>query len=156
MSQSDYIKYKRISLEIHDSVSVESMPSVLNGGNYIQYKGFSVENTTPSIQNTQFKYIPDRYVNVFGIQKDMCNNECLFQNFMNCSKVVRPNTNMMPPYIITRNSAKPSSKLPMKLMHWQTPITKWTENNLFYPETTVVQKVNEGILNTPNCNCKNG
>lgn len=155
MSQSDYIKYKRISQEISDSVSLSSMPQLLNGGNYIQYKGFSVENMIPSVQNTYFKYIPDNYVNVFGMQKDMCNNECLFRNFINCGKVVRPNTDMTPAYIITRNSTKPTSKWPMKLTHWTTPIARLTENTLFNLETTVIQRVNDDILNSQNCNCKN-
>jgi hypothetical protein len=46
MSQSDYLKYKRVSTELQiQKKSGDQIPPVLTSQNYISYKGYSLENT---------------------------------------------------------------------------------------------------------------
>lgn len=101
MSQSDYLKYKRISQELTDADSLAKMPRTTTTDRYIAYKGFTVANTVWSKIDTFHKYVPDHIVDVFGLQKDMSNNDCLFVNYRNCGKVIRPNVSMENPLVIT-------------------------------------------------------
>jgi len=46
MSQSDYLKYKRVSTELQiQKKNKDEIPSVLTSQNYVSYKGYSLENT---------------------------------------------------------------------------------------------------------------
>ena len=65
MSQSDYIRHKRISYELSNQ---RKLPSILNSGQYVSYKEYSLENT---IQNTNIEYnqlVPPNTQLVFGIE----------------------------------------------------------------------------------------
>ena len=65
MSQSDYLKHKRIATEL----KINELTPVLNSGDYTNYKQFSIEN---SIVNTKLQYeeiVPTGYKKIFGIVK---------------------------------------------------------------------------------------
>ena len=54
MSQSDYLKYKRLSTELQiQNNNKDEIPPVLTSQNYVYYKGYSLENT---IQNNKTVY----------------------------------------------------------------------------------------------------
>lgn len=129
MSQSDYIKYKRITQQFSDADSLEKMPRVANESDYIGYKGFSIENTVWSQLDTFHRYIPDNYVNVFGMLKDMSNNDCLFQNYINCNGVVRPNVFMENPTVITNVSKQITTAPAIKLVKWSNSLSVTTPPN---------------------------
>jgi hypothetical protein len=121
MSQSDYLKYKRITQELTDAESLDKMPRTTTNDQYIAYKGFTVVNSVWSKINTFHKYVPDHMVDVFGMQKDILNNDCLFANYRNCGKVTRPNVNMDNSLVISNTARVPTVKPNIKLVKWNTP-----------------------------------
>ena len=80
MSQSDYIKYKRVSVELKNQS--ENLTPVIGSGQYINYKAFTLENTIISSKIDYMKLQPSSGVNVFGMQK---NNPTSCTNFKICS-----------------------------------------------------------------------
>lgn len=66
MSQSDYIKYKRVSQELK---AINKLAPVLDPNDYVDYKEYSLEN---SIQNTKLQYnqlIPSGKKIIFNMEK---------------------------------------------------------------------------------------
>ena len=80
MSQSDYIRYKRVANELRNQS--ENLPPVIESGQYINYKAFTLENTILSNKLTHTKIIPPSSVNVFGMQ---INNPSSCSTFLLCS-----------------------------------------------------------------------
>lgn len=68
MSQSDYIKYKRIAVELNNQAN--NLPPVIGSGQYTNYKAFTLENTLFNTKPNYMKLTPFNSVNVFGIQID--------------------------------------------------------------------------------------
>lgn len=66
MSQSDYIKYKRVSQELKQQAE---LPPILSGQNYVDYKQFSLENSIINHVPRYDKYIPQSIPVVFGMEK---------------------------------------------------------------------------------------
>jgi hypothetical protein len=88
MSQSDYIRYKKIYRELKEYDSTpEKLPVVFESGKYIAYKEFSLENTILSNKTAYDKYIPQNTPVVFGMVKkcsaptfELCRNTNLRGN----------------------------------------------------------------------------
>ena len=74
MSQSDYIRYKRIGNELREQKKLEP---VIDSGKYAAYKAFTVENTVTNSIPTYNKLQSADSVNVFGMQ---VKNDC-YTNF---------------------------------------------------------------------------
>ena len=66
MSQSDYIRYKRIANELRNQA--ENLSPVIDSGKYIDYKAFTLENTILNTKLSYTKLQPSSSVNVFGMQ----------------------------------------------------------------------------------------
>lgn len=70
MSQSDYLKYKKISTELK---SLSKMDSILDTNQYTDYKNYSLEN---KIQNTKISYdklIPTGKIMILNMEKKVTN-----------------------------------------------------------------------------------
>jgi hypothetical protein len=67
MSQSDYIKYKRVAVELNNQA--KNLAPVIGAGQYTNYKAFTLENTIFNTKPNYMKLTPYTSVNVFGIQK---------------------------------------------------------------------------------------
>ena len=80
MSQSDYIRYKRVANELRNQA--ENLSPVIESGQYINYKAFTLENTILSNKLTHTKLLPTSSVNVFGMQM---NSPSSCSNFILCS-----------------------------------------------------------------------
>ena len=80
MSQSDYIRYKRVALEL--SNQTKNLAPVIESGKYIGYKAFTLENTIISNKMSFTKLQPTSSVNVFGMQID---NPFSCQTFKLCT-----------------------------------------------------------------------
>jgi hypothetical protein len=80
MSQSDYITYKRTAVELLDQS--KNLAPVIQSGQYIKYKSFTLENTILSTKPSYTKLIPQSSVNVFGMQM---NNPSGCSTFILCS-----------------------------------------------------------------------
>ena len=66
MSQSDYIRYKRVALELKNQA--ENLAPVIGSGQYTNYKAFTLGNTIYSSKPDYTKLQPSSSVNVFGMQ----------------------------------------------------------------------------------------
>lgn len=87
MSQSDYIKYKRLANELKNQK--KNLEPVIDSGKYIGYKSFALENTIRNTKLSFTKLQPASSVNVFGIQ---INNPSSCPSFQLCSGTnLRPN-----------------------------------------------------------------
>ena len=77
MSQSDYIKYKRLQQEL--SNQRKNLAPVINSSQYIGYKSFDMENTITNSKLSYVKLQPAGSVNVFGMQiNNPSSGACLF------------------------------------------------------------------------------
>lgn len=86
MSQSDYIRHKRISNEL---VEQTKLSPVLNSGQYTDYKEYSLENTIYTRNISYNQIVPVNTPVVFGIQYD---NASTCPSFILCSgTATRPN-----------------------------------------------------------------
>lgn len=102
MSQSDYIRHKKVSNELKYQ---SDLPPVLQTNDYIEFKEYALENT---IQNTKINYnqlIPSNTYIVYGMEKKPTN--C--PTFTLCSNTQsRPNR---VPIIQGYSSVRPSRPL---------------------------------------------
>jgi hypothetical protein len=102
MSQSDYIKYKRVATELKNQQN--NLAPVIYSGKYIDYKAFTLENTIISNKIDYTKIKPPSSVNVFGMQ---INNPSNCPPFILCSGTnYRVNRK---PLLGFQSSAKPLS-----------------------------------------------
>ena len=74
MSQSDYIKYKKSSVELND---LKGYPSILDTSDYIEFKQFAVENTVVNTSITYNKMKPTIY-NVTSTALSTINAQTVF------------------------------------------------------------------------------
>jgi hypothetical protein len=90
MSQSDYIKYKKMSQEL----KINKLPPVLEPDDYISYKEYALEN---SIKNTKLTYNqlqPPNKIMVMNMEKTVTN--C--PSFIVCKNThLRPHRATYPP-----------------------------------------------------------
>lgn len=72
MSQGDYLKYKKISVEL----KINKLEPILNNDDYIQYKEYALENkiTSSSKKLTYNKLLPPNTKNIFDIEKKNTGN----------------------------------------------------------------------------------
>ena len=75
MSQSDYIRYKRVQTELRKK---EDFPNVLESGKYISYKEYSLENMIVSDNDRYDKLIDENVPIVFGMVKPCASNSPTF------------------------------------------------------------------------------
>jgi len=66
MSQSDYIRYKRVAVELKDQR--KNLEPIINSGQYTNYKAFTLENTILSSKSEYTKLKQTASVNIFGMQ----------------------------------------------------------------------------------------
>jgi hypothetical protein len=65
MSQSDYLKYKRVSTEL----KINDQPRVFPTQEYIDYKQYSMENATKNTKITYNQLIPPNRKIIFNMEK---------------------------------------------------------------------------------------
>lgn len=79
MSQSDYIKYKRVQRELTEfNQTPHKIPNVLHSGQYISYKEYSLENTIVSHNDMYTKFVDANVPIVFGMVKQCAANSPTF------------------------------------------------------------------------------
>lgn len=79
MSQSDYIKYKRVQRELKEfNQTPAKIPNVLNSGQYISYKEYSLENTIINTKDIYNNLIDGNVPVVFGMVKKCASNSPTF------------------------------------------------------------------------------
>lgn len=130
MSQSDYIKYKKIANELN---YLADYGSVLESGKYTDFKMFQLENTILDTNIMYSKLIPPNYVSVFGISKLPTN--C--KQFPLCTSTqMRENRVPMKIAVMSKCASRPlalktaKSRYPMRfdLQHTKYCVEKCMEN----------------------------
>jgi len=108
MSQSDYIRHKRISNEL---IEQNKLSHVLNARQYTDYKEYSLENTIYSSTISYDKIIPSNTPVVFGIQYNNANTCPKFVLYCGATDTVHnPRPNRVP---LTGPLVRPSSMMPL-------------------------------------------
>lgn len=122
MSQGDYIKYKRTSIELKDAVSLDKMPRILDQTKYTAYKSFSLLNKKYKDNDTFYYFVDDSKVNIYGMWKDLTEIDCMFQPYSYCASSVRPMVDMSNPSPIIDPPPRISISQSIKLKKWNRPI----------------------------------
>uniref|UniRef100_A0A6C0D3D4 Uncharacterized protein n=1 Tax=viral metagenome TaxID=1070528 RepID=A0A6C0D3D4_9ZZZZ len=73
MSQSDYLKYKRVATILRVDNTTSKQPPVLTSDNYMNFKEFSLENTIIGTNIRYNRLIPSGDVYILGMNKDVSN-----------------------------------------------------------------------------------
>lgn len=118
MSQGDYIKYKKTSIELQDAVSLDKMPRILTQDKYTSYKSFSLLNKKYKDNDTFYYFVDDSKVNVNGMWKDLTEIDCIFSPYSYCNVTIRPFVDLSSPAEILQNSNKISITPSIKLKKW--------------------------------------
>lgn len=69
MSQSDYIKYKRVSTELRIDNNKTKMQPVINQSGYNDYKQYTLENTIVNTKTVLNRITPQKAQVVFNMDK---------------------------------------------------------------------------------------
>jgi hypothetical protein len=69
MSQSDYIKHKRVSNELY----ISDMAAVLNSQKYTDYKQYALENTIKNTNTIFSRIVPSDKRIIFDMEMDISN-----------------------------------------------------------------------------------
>jgi len=85
MSQSDYIKYKKVSTKLRVDNNTAKQPPVFEQGNYLDFKEYTLENTIVNTKPVFDRVTPTGQQVVFDIYRTVTN--C--PTFIDCS-----NTNL--------------------------------------------------------------
>ena len=117
MSQSDYIKYKRLANEL--SNQRKNLDPVIESGKYVGYKSFTLENTIQSSKPSFTKLQPQTSVNVFGMQ---------INNPSTCTFQLCSNTNSRDNRKLLLGVQSVSKPIPLKKPH-KTPDKLFICNN---------------------------
>jgi len=111
MSQSDYIKHKRVATAL---ITQMDMPSVLESGNYSSFLGYNIENTVMNTNPTLNQLIPSTNQIIFSMK--LKTTQC--PTFLACIHTnTRPNRKSI---VIRNNIALP----------YVTPLTPLTDKQL--------------------------
>ena len=107
MSQSDYIKYKRVgtNLKISNTLIQNKLPPILDPEEFVDYKDYSLENKIPTTKITYNKLIPPNKTIIFNMEKATTN---LCPSFTICKNTdTRPNRHLLLTSQITPNPKRP-------------------------------------------------
>jgi len=136
MSQSDYIKYKKVSTKLRIDNNTAKQPRVFDQGNYLDFKEYTLENT---IVNT--KPVFDRVtLNGQQVVFDMYKTVTGCPTFIDCS-----NTNLR------------TNRVPMSTVYYTpTPqrLTWEQKKNASYLKTACVCQLNRSYTGYNACKCK--
>ncbi len=71
MSQSDYIRHKKLSVELKE---ISKLAKVLESQKYTAYKEYSLENTIPSVKQVYYRFIPEGTQFVYEMIRNNASN----------------------------------------------------------------------------------
>lgn len=125
MSQSDYIKHKKISNELK---TLSDYPSILNANDYILFKQYSLENTIVNSKNEYNKLALPNKRKIFDIERNV--TSC--PNFSICSSTD------------SRSNRKPM----MNIQYQPIPVKLFAKNTFTYAK---VPEKNSFICKRNNC-----
>ena len=136
MSQSDYIKYKKIKNVLSIDNNTQKQPPVFNSSDLLNFREFNLENTIPNTKIVLNRLTPTGKQEVFDMYKTV--SSC--SSFIDCS-----NTNLR------------TNRLPMSSVYF-TPIPQPLNineiNNSTILKTACSCALNKSYTNKNSCKCK--
>jgi len=130
MSQSDYIKYKRVATELKNTKEV--LP-VFESQDYTEYKEFSLENNITNTKTLYNQLIPPGKKIIFDMEKT---------------------TNSCPTFIICQNTNQRPNRVPMSKVYFTPiPIPSYVKQP-YYSKTACNCVLNSVNTERYVCHCK--
>ena len=133
MSQSDYIKYKKINAKLSEN-AVKQSP-VLNSSDYSDFKEFVIENTVLNKKLIYNKITDPSNQIVFNMEKKKSKVQNMGKNISNC-----------PSFLLCNNTNYRKNRIPI-LSSYSVPVPQpinWKQSNKL-----------EHIRDLSNCICNN-
>lgn len=133
MSQSDYIRHKKLSTELKE---ISKLSQILNSQQYTSYKEYTLENEIPDTKNVYYRFIPPGTQFVYDMIRNNANNCSNMQFCRNTD--VRPNRIFVDGegfvYLNPENSPysqpKPMRPLALKTIKYTNPEKVSIQNNM--------------------------
>jgi len=147
MSQSDYIKYKKINTVLSVDASTNFLP-VLNSQDYSDYKEFVLENTIQNTKTLFGRITPSTSQVVLGMDK----KKSLVQN-------MGTSTTNCPSFLLCNNTNKRLNRVPLSTVYSNPtpqPLNWMQTKNATWQKTACKCIMNSRRTNTKICSCKLG
>jgi len=147
MSQSDYLKYKKISTTLIVDMSTNMLP-ILNSQDYSDYKEFVLENTVSNSKVIYRKITPINTQVVLGMDK----NKTLVQNMGTL-------TSNCPSFLLCNNTNRRPNRVPIPgafSVPTPQPLNWQKTKNASNLKTACKCILNSSYTNTNICKCKLG
>jgi tRNA U38,U39,U40 pseudouridine synthase TruA len=123
MSQSDYIRHKKLSAELKE---ISKLSPVLDSQKYTAYKEYSLENTIPSVKNVYYRFIPEGTQFVYEMIRNNAGN-CSNMEF--CVDTNLRNNRVLNSVGGTKYEPKPMRPLALKTIKYTNPEKVGIQNN---------------------------
>lgn len=124
MSQSDYIRHKKLSSELKE---VSKLSPVLDSQKYTAYKEYSLENTIVSEKNVYYRFIPPGTQFVYEMIRNNAGN-CTDMSF--CENTNLRDNRVLNSVNSTRYEPKPMRPLALKTIKQTNPEKVSIQNNI--------------------------
>jgi hypothetical protein len=147
MSQSDYIKYKKINTVLSIDASSNFLP-VLNSQDYSDYKEFVLENTIINTKTIYNCITPSGVQVVLNLNKKLSLVQNMGKSLSNC-----------PSFLLCNNTNKRLNRVPLSKVYFTPtpqPLTWNQRKNASYLKNDCKCILNSVKTNTNICNCKIG
>jgi hypothetical protein len=130
MSQSDYIRHKKLSAELKE---ISKLSKVLESQKYTAYKEYSLENTIYSVKDVYYKFIPEGTQFVYEMIRNNANN-CSDMSFCSLTDLranrVNGNGDYLNPVFGQMYEPKPMRPLALKTIKTNNPEKVSIQNHI--------------------------
>ena len=147
MSQSDYIKYKKVTSVLSIDMSKNFLP-VLDSQNYSDYKEYVLENTVANSKIVYRRIVPSTVQVVLDMEKKKSN----VQN-------MATSTTVCPSFLLCKNTNQRPYRVPMSTVYFTPtaqPINWQQTKNASWKKTACNCILNSSKTNSNICSCKLG
>jgi hypothetical protein len=147
MSQSDYIKYKKINTVLSVDASTNFLP-VLNSQDYSDYKEFVLENTIQNSKTIFGRITPSISQVVLGMDKKKTLVQNMGTTLTNC-----------PSFLLCNNTNKRLNRVPLSTVYSNPtpqPLNWMQTKNASWQKSACKCILNSRRTNTNICSCKLG
>jgi hypothetical protein len=145
MSQSDYIKYKKVTTVLTVDMSNNFLP-ILDSQNYSDYKEYVLENTVANSKIVYSRIVPSTTQIVLNMEK----NKSAVQN-------MGTSTTVCPSFLLCKNTNKRPYRVPMSATYFTPtpqPLNWQQTKNAAWKKNACKCILNSSKTNANICSCK--
>jgi hypothetical protein len=147
MSQSDYIKYKKITTKLAvDTKAKSKLPPVLNSQDYSDYKEYVLENTVANSKTIYRRITPSTSQVVLNMEKNKALVEDMGTSLENC-----------PSFLLCNNTNLRKNRVPLSGVYFTPtpqPLNWRQKKNAANQKTACKCILNSVQTNSNICSCK--